>query len=145
MPIQLKRLFILGVVVVSVFLLLKYLLTPDSFGEYGHYRGKALEEIAAHQPKYMGSKTCVKCHDSIVTIKNEGYHADIQCENCHGPAYKHNLNPKKEKLNKPDTREFCARCHSINKARPAKAITQQNIKEHNPDKKCSKCHNPHEP
>jgi predicted CXXCH cytochrome family protein len=145
MPSQLKRLFLLGVVVVSLFLILKYILTPASFGQYGHYRGDALGEIATHQVKYMGSKTCEECHDSIVTIKNGGYHSDIQCEACHGPAYKHNKTPKKEKLIKPDSREFCAKCHSMNKARPEKAITQQDIKEHHKGKKCVECHNPHEP
>ena len=145
MPAQLKRLSVLGVIVVSIFLLLKYLLTPASFGQYGHYRGKALGEIAMHPAKYMGSKTCEKCHDTIVSMKLEGLHSDIQCENCHGPAYKHNQLPKAYKLFKPDSREFCAKCHSINKARPEKAITMQDIKEHHTDKKCVTCHNPHQP
>lgn len=145
MPSQLKRLFVLGVIIVSLFLFLKYLLTPVSFGQYGHYRGKALDEIAAHPVKYVGMKTCEKCHDSIVAMKNEGLHSDLNCENCHGPAYKHNKVPKKERLFKPDSREACAKCHSFNKARPEKAITQQDIKEHHPGKKCITCHNPHQP
>ena len=57
MPIQLKRLLILGVVLVSIFLILKYLMTPESFGQYGHYRGKALDEVAAYPTKYVGSET----------------------------------------------------------------------------------------
>ncbi|MCL6102482.1 MAG: hypothetical protein M1292_08330 [Bacteroidetes bacterium] len=134
-----------GVVIVSLFLLLKHALTPDSFGQYGHYRGKALNEIAALPIHYVGSKSCVSCHDTIVTMKSEGYHSDLACEGCHGAAYKHIENPKTEKLIKPDSREFCGKCHSINKARPEKAITQQNIQGHNPGKKCVICHNPHQP
>jgi len=145
MPSQIKRLLVLGVIIVSLFLLLKFLMTPVSFGQFGHYRGLALDEIAAHPVKYIGSKTCIKCHDTIVTMKNEGYHSDIECENCHGPAYKHNKTPKKVKLFKPDSREFCAKCHSVNLARPEKAITQQKINKHHPGKKCITCHNPHEP
>lgn len=145
MPSQLKRLLVLGAAIVTLFLLLKYLLTPASFGQYGHYRGNALDEIAKLPVKYAGSQTCVECHDSIVTMKSEGYHSDLQCEACHGPAYKHNKTPKKVKLFKPDSRDFCAKCHSMNKARPEKAITQQDIKEHHTEKKCVKCHNPHQP
>ena len=144
MPIQLRRLLILGVVLVSVFLVLKHLLTPDSFGQFGHYRGDALAEVAAHQTKYIGSDACYDCHDSIVAIKKEGFHSGIACESCHGPGYKHIDDPENAKLDKPDSREFCAHCHSINKARPG-VITQQNFKEHNPDEKCVSCHNPHQP
>ena len=145
MPAQLKRLFVLGVVVVSVFLVLKYLLTPSSFGQYGHYRGASLEEVAMHPVKYVGSNTCNECHDTIVNMKLEGLHSDIQCESCHGPGYQHNKLPKQYKLIRQDTRDFCAKCHSMNKARPEKAITQQDIKEHHTDKKCVTCHNPHQP
>ena len=145
MPLHLKRLLMLGVMIVLLFLLLKHLLTPVSFGQFGHYRGKAIDEIAAHQVKFVGNKACVSCHDTIVTMRNEGYHSDLSCEGCHGAAYLHVDHPKLEKLFKPDSREFCGKCHSFNKARPGKAITQQNIKDHHPEDKCIKCHNPHQP
>ena len=144
MPVQLKRLLILGVVLFSVFLLFKYLLTPASFGQYGHYRGLALEENAALTAKYTGSEACYDCHDSIVAVKNEGLHSSIACESCHGPGFKHIEDPENEKMDQPDSREFCAHCHAFNKARPEKAITQQDIREHNPDEKCIECHNPHQ-
>jgi len=145
MPLHLKRLMMLGVIIVSLFLLLKHVLTPDSFGQFGHYRGKAIDEIAAHPIKFVGNSACVTCHDTIVTMKNEGYHSDLSCEGCHGAGALHADHPKTEKLFKPATREFCGKCHSINKARPEKAITQQNIKDHHPEKNCIKCHNPHQP
>ncbi len=145
MPIQLKRLLILGVVLVSIFLILKYLMTPESFGQYGHYRGKALDEVAAYPTKYVGSETCYDCHDSIVLAKSEGPHSGIGCESCHGPGFKHIEDPETEKLDKPNTRAFCAHCHAFNKARSEKAITQQNILEHNPEDNCTECHNPHQP
>jgi hypothetical protein len=145
MPLHLKRLLLTGVVIVSLFLLLKNALTPESFGQYGHYRGNSMAEIAALPIHYVGNKSCEQCHDTIVTMKNEGYHSDLSCEGCHGAAYKHIKNPEKEKLIKPNSREFCGKCHSINPARPEKAITQQNIKDHHPEDLCSKCHNPHQP
>ena len=145
MPLHLKRLLLTGVVIVSLFLLLKHALTPVSFGQYGHYRGNSMNEIAALPVHYTGNMSCVPCHDSIATVKGEGYHSDLSCEGCHGAAYKHIENPKTEKLVKPDSREFCGTCHSLNVARPEKAITQQNIKEHHTGDKCVKCHNPHQP
>lgn len=145
MPLHLKRLLITGVVVVSLFLLLKHALTPDSFGQYGHYRGNSIAEIAALPVHFVGNNSCVSCHDTIVNMKNESLHSDLSCEGCHGAAYKHIENPKTEKLIKPNTREFCWKCHSINPARPEKAVTQKNIKDHHPEDNCVKCHNPHQP
>ena len=144
MPVQLKRLLILAVVLVSFFFFLKYLLTPESFGQYGHYRGNALAENAAFEAKYLGSKACIECHEDIVAEKNEGFHSTLECENCHGPGYMHILDSENE-LKKPDSRDFCAICHAYNRARPVKAATQQDIKEHNPEFKCIECHNPHTP
>lgn len=145
MPLHLKRLLMTGIVIVSLFLLLKHALTPESFGQYGHYRGNSMKEIAALPIHFVGNQGCVSCHDTIATMKSEGYHSDLACEGCHGAGYLHAENPKTEKLIKPDSREFCGKCHSINIARPEKAVTQQNIKDHNPDKKCIVCHNPHQP
>lgn len=145
MPIHLKRLLLTGVVIISLFLILKHALTPESFGQYGHYRGNSLDEIAALPVRYTGNQSCVACHDTIVTMKSEGYHSDLSCEGCHGAGYKHIENPKTEKLIKPDSREFCANCHDIHHARQEKAVTQKNIREHNIGKKCIICHNPHQP
>lgn len=145
MPLHLKRLLMTGVVIIALFLLLKNALTPDSFGQFGHYRAKSMDEIAALPIHFVGNASCVSCHDTIVTMRNEGYHSDLSCEGCHGAGYKHIENPKTEKLDKPDSREFCIKCHSINLARPEKAVIQKELKEHHAEKKCITCHNPHQP
>jgi hypothetical protein len=145
MPLHLKRLLLTGAVIISLFLLLKHALTPESFGQYGHYRGNSMDEIAALPIRYTGNQSCVTCHDTIATMKSEGYHSDLSCEGCHGAGYKHVENPKAEKLLKPGSREFCGNCHDINPARPEKAVTQKDIKEHNIEKNCITCHNPHQP
>ena len=41
-------------------------LTPATFGEYGWYRGAALEELAARTPVYAGKKACDECHSDIL-------------------------------------------------------------------------------
>ncbi len=145
MPLHLKRLLLTGIVIISLFLLLKHALTPESFGQYGHYRGNSMNEIAALPIHFVGNNSCVSCHDTIVSMKSEGYHSDLSCEGCHGAGYKHVGDPKMEQLIKPDSREFCAKCHDINLARPEKAVTQKELKEHHSDQKCVKCHNPHQP
>jgi hypothetical protein len=78
-------------------------------------------------------------------MKSEGFHSKLSCEGCHGAGYKHVENPKDEKLVKPDSREFCSNCHSINLARGKDAVTQKELKEHNTGEKCITCHNPHQP
>lgn len=145
MPLHLKRLLMTGVVIVSLFLLLKHALTPESFGQFGHYRAKSMDEISALPVRFVGNESCVACHDTIVTMKIESLHSDLSCEGCHGAAYKHIKDPKTEKLIKPDSKDLCIKCHSINLARPEKAVIQKELKDHHPEKNCITCHNPHQP
>jgi hypothetical protein len=80
MPEQVKRLLILIVVLVAAFLLVRSLLIPDSFGQYGHYRGLALDENKAHDVKYLGEEACLDCHDDYGSMKSEDMHSgDSAC------------------------------------------------------------------
>jgi len=163
---QVKRLLIVFAVFVSIFLVLRHFLTPASFGQYGHYRGDALEEIAAIPAKYVDRHTCAKCHEEKATLLQEGEHAPINCQICHGPGYKHeqyyeshtelqnmdslqkisNVTPEEFRLQTSNVRDFCLRCHLKNASRPVKTINQVDIADHyNVDKKCVECHNPHAP
>lgn len=149
MPLQVKRLLLAFALFIGLMLAMKYFLTPKSWGEFGHYRGLALKEIADKEPKYLGSKSCVSCHDTIATLQMDGEHKSINCETCHGPGYKHNKEPEKNKLGKllgkTGGREFCVKCHAINAARPKNIIKQIDIVEHNQEEACINCHNPHKP
>lgn len=145
MPEQVKRLLILFVVLVAAFLLVRSLLIPDSFGQYGHYRGLALEENQAHEVKYLGEEACLDCHDDYGTMKSEDMHSGISCESCHGPGWKHVEDPTPENILYPSGREFCGLCHSKNAARPANEVAQVVLEEHNTDNECVECHNPHAP
>ena len=145
MPIQVKRLLMLFSVLIVLFFVVRHFLVPDTFGQYGHYRGAALGEIASHPTKYMGNGSCIECHEDEGTLLVEGPHEVLKCEVCHGPGYLHIDNPDENKLHKPRERADCARCHAMNKARPEDVITKQDITNHNPDDKCIECHNPHQP
>lgn len=145
MPVQIQRLLIAFAVFIALFLLIRNLLLPDSFGKYGHYRGDALDEIASGGIKFTNvGETCALCHDSIAGVMSNNFHKSLNCQVCHGPGHLHVDNPEDNKLVKPEGREFCGRCHAMNVAR-SKDIKQINIEEHNKREDCLNCHNPHEP
>ena len=66
---------------------LRAMLKPHSFGQYGHYRGAALDDIAAHPIKFAGHQTCETCHADVAEMKSKGKHAHVNCEACHGAIY----------------------------------------------------------
>ena len=124
---------------------LKYFLTPESWREYGAYRGNALIEIADKEAKYVDIETCAMCHDSIAELKIQGMHKSIQCELCHGPGYLHSEDDENIDMDIPGDEQFCMRCHTINAASPQDVIKQIDAVEHSEGEKCINCHNPHEP
>jgi hypothetical protein len=169
MPLHIKRLIGAFALVFVLFLLLQQVLKPASFGKYGHYRAEAIHENEMKAIHYAGSAKCTKCHEEMATDKSVGFHAQLQCEVCHGPGLKHALYaekfkdgelPDSLKLYKPAERKDCAICHQMNAARVKivfDTINNSVIKlidpvTHNPyDKRtfakltCIECHNPHQP
>ena len=138
---RLAAVFIAGL---AIFLGLRAALVPHTFGEYGHYRGAALKEIAARPVKYAGQKVCEDCHDDVVQTKKSGKHAGVHCEACHGPLSEHAANPMDIKPQLPDTAVLCARCHEANLAKPP-AFPQVDTKDHSGGQVCKTCHQPHSP
>jgi hypothetical protein len=145
MPPQIKRLLPLFAIFIGLFLLVRYLLVPESFGEYGHYRGLSIQENAEVTPHYAGKKACVECHDDMAAIIASDLHSDLSCEVCHGPGLDHANYPDSVGIYKPFKREFCGACHGLNPARNADVVKQVDLKEHNIDNDCIDCHNPHKP
>ena len=144
MPPQLRVLLILFTAFVIAFLIVRRLLIPDSFGDLGHYRADALEEISNLEIAFAGKETCIACHDDINEIIQTDVHANISCEVCHGPGARHADSMEAADIQKNGTREACGLCHSTNPARPSNIITQIDLKEHNIDFNCIDCHNPHQ-
>jgi len=145
MPVQIKRLLIAFVIFIGIMLGFKYYLTPQSWGEYGHYRGAALDEIADKEPNFAEMETCAMCHDSIADLKSQGEHQFIECETCHGPGYKHANDSDNIGMERPNGRELCLRCHTKNPARPEDFIKQIEEPGHSEGEECITCHNPHQP
>lgn len=143
-PQQVIPLAILFTAAIVGLMLIRHLLVPDTFGQYGHYRAKAADEIRALPASYAGYQACVDCHDDIYTAKQASFHKGLSCEVCHGPAAQHIEDPENIKPTKPHGRDFCILCHGYNMSRPS-GFPQILPNTHNPGKACLGCHNPHAP
>lgn len=145
MPAQLKRLLILFAVFIVLFLIARHFLVPDSFGEYGHYRGDALKDNSEKEQVYATQSECYDCHSDIKEMLDSDMHAGISCLSCHGPGLEHIDNMEASSIEKHTSREFCGRCHALNPARSIDVIAQVDIYTHNIDREhCIDCHNPHQ-
>lgn len=127
----------------AAFLLVRASVVPHSFGQYGHYRGAAIREIAGRPLHFAGHQTCETCHTDIAKLKGSGMHAHVHCEACHGPLEKHAQDPSFDP-GKPDTAVLCVRCHAASAARP-KGFPQVDPEKHSGGVLCTTCHNPHNP
>lgn len=144
-PPQIPRLALAFAIFISLFLFARHLLVPETFGQYGHYRGASLIDNADKEIHYAGQKACFECHQDVQDVKLTDVHKDIHCETCHGPGQKHIDSGEASDIVKPSGREFCGSCHAINASRPATVITQIDLNKHNIGKNCIECHNPHQP
>jgi hypothetical protein len=133
----------LFVIAFLIFWAVRGRVVPQSFGKYGHYRGAALSEIAAHPLHYAGHEACEACHSDIATTKSAGKHVHVNCEACHGPQAAHAADPSVTPV-KLDTGHLCAQCHAASAARP-KTFPQVKIDEHSNGVPCETCHQPHSP
>ena len=144
-PPQITRLALAFAIFISLFLVLRHFLIPKTFGEYGHYRGASLIDNAQPEIYFSGQEACFNCHQNIEDKKVQDLHSEIHCETCHGPGGKHVLSSKTTDILKPNGREFCGKCHSLNAAKMKSAVLQVDLEKHNIGKNCTDCHNPHQP
>jgi cytochrome c553 len=163
MPRHIARLIVLMVAFLALAYGAKRYFTVDSFYDYGHYRGRSVEEIASDKPKYKGTANCEGCHAEIFAQWSTGIHHSVdvgkivKCEVCHGPAGGRDSlgmfvnaatgpdHPANLKLAVPtDTRQLCTLCHEKMTGRPAQQ-PQIVVAEHAGDQQCTACHNPHSP
>ena len=133
--------FLVGLI---LFVVVRGMIVPKSFGQYGHYRADALQDIAARTPAFAGREACANCHQEIVDLKMTGKHAGVGCEACHGPLAKHADDPGSLVPVLPDTKVLCVKCHEANSAKP-RNFPQVISKEHAGDTACGTCHRPHKP
>lgn len=135
---------ILGAIMLAIPFIARALLIPSDFGKYGHYRASAVEEVASQEIKYAGREACAECHDEVVEVKTGGYHRNLACEVCHGPAALHIEDQEAVELRVPRERGYCPLCHEYLPSRPT-GFPQIVAASHNPLKACVGCHDPHDP
>jgi len=137
---RLAGVFLVGTL---TFLGMRVFLVPKSFGQYGHYRGDAITEMAARPVHFAGHQACEDCHADVLEKKKSGRHARVNCEACHGPLAKHADDPSVQPP-KLDTAVLCVRCHEANGAKP-KGFPQVASADHSTGLPCDTCHQPHSP
>ena len=143
-PEQINRLSVIIIILIALFFIARYLLIPEDFGEYGHYRSSAVATNISQDIQFAGHQICYDCHDDVVDVKQTGYHKNVNCEVCHGPAAMHTEEDGDVELKAPRQRDYCPICHEYLPSRPT-GFPQINSDSHNPMKACITCHNPHDP
>lgn len=142
-------LFVVGVLTLVV---LRYVLQPDTWGEFGPYRGESVREYRALPVQYGGVDGCAECHDDHVEMHRAGLHQPVSCELCHGPVTQH-IADGEHIAEMPIRRSSatCLRCHERLTARPEsfpQIVRAEHIEEMEGEPgpaSCFECHDPHSP
>ncbi|MEK6704504.1 MAG: cytochrome c3 family protein [Bdellovibrionota bacterium] len=143
-PQQVVVLGVIFVIIIVGFVAMRWFFVPATFGKYGHYRAAALDEVRQQEVVFAGAKACADCHDDIYKNKSRGFHRNVSCEVCHGPAAAHAEDPSSHRPEAPRQRGLCPLCHNYSPSRPT-GFPQIITVQHNPGKACMSCHNPHNP
>ena len=141
---HLLRLAAVFAAAIALFLVVRWLLVPPDYGQFGPYRAAALALNEAHPAVYAGQVACVECHSDVAQTRRGNAHEKIGCESCHGPNAKHAVNPENA-APKPDPRATCAICHTPNPAKPAGFKTVDFDEHAGPAVACTECHQAHAP
>lgn len=129
---------------------------PGSFGEYGHYRGGAIQDEMNRPLKHGTNESCLSCHAHIKEMHLGGVHRTVSCEFCHGPYADHVKDGVKYAAlpvkKGEEIKTLCLRCHNqIIRARPKESIKMIEMPKHLQEKNvrldhaCDQCHNVHAP
>jgi len=141
---HLLRVVVLLALGVAAFLVIRAAVVPKNFGEYGHFRPAALDDIRARPVRFEGHATCEACHTDEAATKSKGKHANVACEACHGPLANHAEDPVSVVPKLPDVAMLCVRCHEANASKP-KSFPQVVPADHSGGVVCNTCHKPHDP
>ena len=140
--------------VVALILVARVFLVPKDFtiGErgyrFGWHRLGNEQDWKNFTVKYQGNDYCAACHGDKIEAIKASPHADIQCENCHGPAVRMVDGVAKQhpadidKLEVDTNPALCQRCHA---PLPYASSGRSKIRYMDPvpDGECMACHNPH--
>jgi len=162
---HLRRAFWAVLLLLAVANVVRLSVVPESFGQYGEFRGDHLQEERARDPMIRGTENCAFCHEEQFTLKGTGRHTGLQCEGCHFQPYAGDENHPEAhpEVSQPPNKSqrTCLVCHQYFPARPefvpqlanfgehitanAKKIKDKNVGAVNGTTNCVHCHNPHNP
>lgn len=141
---------VLGVVVIAA-AIARNLAIPDTFGEFGHYRGAAPAQAREFPLRHVGADVCADCHDKQKSLHDKDAHSRVPCETCHGPGAEHVKAEGDAPMRRPTAKSDCLVCHQRLAARPG-SFPQIDADVHfafvgvkDPSTPCVSCHDPHEP
>lgn len=135
-----------------VFFVVRALLLPHSFGQFGHFRGDNLTEQALKPVVHGAPSSCAECHDDKAKTMAGGRHATIPCQDCHAPLSQHVTEDGMQPMPINKSFTLCYRCHQQLPSRP-KSFPQIDFHEHvvskgktlESEEICLSCHQPHSP
>lgn len=146
LPKHISRLLILLVAAIVIAFALKVYLTDPSYYRFGYYRADAVPELAEGTPRYLGSASCLECHEERSAVWPVSAHKTVQCEVCHGVTAEC---PLKEGSRVPaDPIMLCLTCHEQMPARPARhpqIVAAEHPVADGEIMPCIECHDPHSP
>ena len=143
-PQQVRRVGLLVGVVIGVVIVGRLFLIPRSVVDKDLHAAETIQAELAKPIQLAGANACRECHEEMSDVVRKGYHRNLSCEACHGPAAQHANDPDAVKPLVPRDRKACPLCHAYDASRPT-GFPQINPTTHNPVKPCVDCHNPHNP
>lgn len=148
-PITGQALFRIGIILITalvIFAFARQIMIPESFGQYGRYRGDSISENASRKVNFAGSSTdCGGCHQEVVKAVAGASHSGMDCQSCHGPAAKHLSQPGTWSPRVEGSAELCGSCHRTIAGRADGKIATVKPLMHSGGVTCTRCHDPHRP
>lgn len=150
----LTRVLLVFVGIIALVVIGKQFMTPESWGEYGYYRGDYINEEASRAMIHGTNDSCKSCHEEVYELKEHSTHKRLSCEACHAPVMEHIKDGKKfadMPVKRGETQvSLCLKCHQTVVGRPVKFpmikfpdhLEQQKVKTTHT---CDQCHTVHAP
>lgn len=148
------RLVLVFIGIIAIVLLARIVMVPESWGEYGYYRGNYINEEADRSLVHGTNESCKSCHADVYELKDHSTHKRLSCEACHAPVQEHIKGGQKfadMPVKKGEAQvSLCLKCHQSIVGRPEKFpmieypghLEEQNVKTTHT---CDQCHTVHAP
>lgn len=146
---HLWRAILIIVFALFAYLIIRALLVPHSFGEFGYFRGDNVQEQMDKEVVFANRGACATCHDNEDKMHKAGFHKTVQCQNCHAPLSYHIYGDEVKEMPINRSPDLCLLCHKVLASRPVdfpQIDLDAHLKDAGAELKpgvCLTCHNPH--